>query len=58
MPVTPVKLVPGQPVETREAALLVAGIRVPGRYKFQLVVIDDLGRESAPNTCAVVVRPG
>ena len=56
MPPAPVTLVPGQPFETQESVLLVAGLRRPGRYVFQLVVVDDRGLESEPNQCTVVVR--
>lgn len=58
MPAAPVTLVPGHPVSTPEPLLLVAGLHAPGLYTFQLVVIDDVGLESAPGRCTVMVHPG
>ena len=41
-------LAPGQPFTTGDPRLLVENRLKPGRYRFQLVVIDDGGLESDP----------
>lgn len=48
-------LTPGQPVTVAEPHLLVENPFKPGRYKFQLVVIDEAGLESDPAGLVVTV---
>ncbi|MBX3081432.1 MAG: hypothetical protein KF716_07325 [Anaerolineae bacterium] len=49
------KFKPGEPIVTEEPFILVdAGLK-PGRYVFQLVVVDDEGNESAPDRVQIVV---
>jgi len=46
---------PREPVETREPTVRVdPGLR-PGVYRFQLVVVNELGRASTPDVITVVV---
>ena len=46
---------PNKPIITREPAVKVdEGLR-PGRYRFQLVVEDDEGNRSLPDTKIVIV---
>jgi len=49
-------LAPGQPITTGEPRLLVENPFAPGRYRFQLVVIDDSGLESDPAELIVSVH--
>lgn len=49
------RFVPGQPVRSRQAMQLVENPFDPGRYRFQLVVVDRDGRESEPAELAVTV---
>jgi hypothetical protein len=53
-----VTLKPNTPVDTAVPALQVAGMALPGKYTFQLVVIDDLGNVSKPATFTVSVTAG
>ena len=49
------QFVPGTPVVTREPVVTVdAGLR-PGRYVFQLVVVDDQEQQSAPDQRIVTI---
>jgi hypothetical protein len=54
-------LTPGKPFTVAEPRLLVENQFAPGRYRFQLVVVDDGGLESDPAELVVavhdVVRP-
>jgi len=54
-------LTPGKPFMVSEPRLLVENQFAPGRYRFQLVVVDDGGLESDPAELVVsvhdVVRP-
>ncbi|MBE9063956.1 hypothetical protein [cf. Phormidesmis sp. LEGE 11477] len=43
-----VKLVPGKPIQTKTAQIVVDPGIPPGRYRLTLVVIDDSGSESRP----------
>ena len=47
---------PNVPVLTQTPAVAVAGTIPPGRYVFQLVVIDDLGFVSLPFELPVTVQ--
>lgn len=51
---------PGEPIETEEPTVRVEvdpqRPLAPGRYTFQLVVVDDSGNESAPDSVTVIVR--
>jgi hypothetical protein len=49
-------LSPGQPITIREPLLLVENQFAPGRYLFQLVVIDEAGLESDPAQLVVAVH--
>jgi hypothetical protein len=50
---------PDQPIETEEPFVRVETTNlVPGRYRFQLVVIDKLGNLSAPDEVTVTIREG
>ena len=49
-------LAPNKPVRSAEPQLLVENQFEPGRYRFQLVVVDDSGNESGPNELVVQVR--
>ena len=51
-------LAPGEPLRRREPELLVENRLAPGRWLFELVVVDASGRESAPARLAVEVREG
>lgn len=50
---------PNAPVETREPKVEVSmtgdGVLRPGRYRFQLVVVDDSGNQSAPDVVDVLI---
>ena len=49
---------PGQPIETDDPVILVEMGRTPlpkGRHTFQLIVVDDDGLQSAPDTREVIV---
>lgn len=49
------KFEPNKPIETREPVIEVdPGLR-PGRYRFQLVVVDDEGNQSLPATVVVSI---
>ena len=48
---------PNVPVETREPVVVVEPPLSPGRHRFQLVVVDDRGRESEPAFVVVLVKP-
>lgn len=48
-------LSPGKPVTVREPVLLVENEFKPGRYRFELVVTDTAGLESAPAEIVVSV---
>jgi len=50
-------LTPGTSVSVPTPQLLVENRLAPGRYRFQLVVIDDSGHASAPATLVVTVNP-
>lgn len=50
-------LTPGKPHTVREPELLVENQLAAGRYRFQLVVIDDGGLESDPAELVVTVQP-
>lgn len=51
--------VPGQPVVTNTPTVKVDPGLEPGKYRFELVVVDREGRRSAPDAAVVVVfRPG
>jgi hypothetical protein len=45
------------PVETQEPRVLVEGRFAAGSHRFQLVVIDQDGRQSAPDFAVVRVLP-
>jgi len=51
--------VPGQPIATPDSSIEVTVSPVaplaPGRHRFQLVVVDDSGNESAPSVTEVIV---
>jgi hypothetical protein len=51
--------IPGQPVATPSPTIEVTvsptAPLAPGRHRFQLVVVDDSGNESAPSVAEVVV---
>ena len=49
-------LTPGKPVTVSKPQLLVENELAAGRYRFQLVVIDDGGLESDPAELVVTVR--
>ena len=49
-------LVPRKPVTIREPQLLVENKLPPGRYRFELVVIDDAKNESDPAQLVVTVQ--
>lgn len=51
-----VTLTPGQPVTTIKPVILVENELPAGQYRFQLVVTDEAGLESAPAELLVVVR--
>ncbi len=53
-PVT-ISLTLNKPVETPQPDVIVANLGAPGTYNIELVVIDDLGRESAPGKFRVTV---
>lgn len=49
-------LTPRKPLTVREPQLLVENQFPPGRYRFQLVVIDDGNLESDPAELVVIVH--
>jgi hypothetical protein len=49
-------LSPGTPVTLEQPQLLVENKLPPGRYRFQLVVLDDSGNESDPADLIVSVQ--
>jgi hypothetical protein len=49
-------LPPGQPVTVDQPVLLVENDLAAGQHRFQLVVVDDGGLESAPAELLVTVR--
>ena len=49
-------LTPGKPITVKDPHLLVENQFTPGRYRFQLVVIDEGGLESDPAELVVTVR--
>ena len=49
-------LTPGKPVTVAQPELLVENDLAAGQHRFQLVVIDDGGLESAPAELLVTVR--
>lgn len=50
------KFFPNKPVETRTPKVVVdAGLK-PGRYRFELVVVDDQGNKSKPSSIIVEIR--
>jgi hypothetical protein len=51
------RFLPNQTVETSLPVVTVdAGLR-PGRHRFRLVVVDDLGNRSEPDEIVVTVAP-
>ncbi|MCP5152192.1 MAG: hypothetical protein H6983_23830 [Ectothiorhodospiraceae bacterium] len=54
------KFVPGEPVTTETATVEVTqsleDFLPPGRHRFQLVVEDDAGNRSDPDTVDIIVR--
>lgn len=46
-----------QPVSSSKPRLVVQNKLPPGRHRFALVVVDEHGRESAPDICEVTVQP-
>ena len=48
-------LTPGKPVTIDKPMLLVENKLSPGRYRFQLVVTDSAGNDSAPSELVVTV---
>lgn len=51
------KFISDQPIETKEPQIVVDPGLKPGVYRFQLVVIDEQGNESAPAEIQVQIRP-
>lgn len=49
-------LIPRKSVTLKDPVLLVENQFPPGRYRFQLVVIDDGNNESDPAVLTVIVR--
>ena len=49
---------PGKTVQSREPTVRVDTLLEPGRYRFQLVVIDDQRNASEPAELTVSVRSG
>lgn len=49
-------LTPGKPIEQAGPRLLIENRLKPGRYRFQLVVTDTAGLESAPAELVVTVN--
>lgn len=51
---------PGQTIETEEPRIQVEineeNPMQPGRYTFQLVVVDDSGNESLPDSVDIIIR--
>jgi hypothetical protein len=52
-----VTLTPGKTVSSRDPDLLVENVLAPGRWRFQLVVVDDEKNESEPVELVVQVDP-
>ena len=50
------RFVPGRAVVTDDPVVEVEGPLPPGRHRFQLVVVDELGNESEPAVVVVMVR--
>lgn len=48
---------PNVPVETMRPTVVVDGGLEPGRYRFQLVVVDAAGNRSRPAYAVVTVAP-
>ena len=51
-----VRFVPDTPITTDVSNVVVDGGLLPGRYVFQLVVVDEQGNESRPDERIVVIR--
>lgn len=51
---------PNRPITTTEPVVRVDGGLPPGRYRFQLVVVDDDGTSSLPSERIITIleRPG
>ena len=50
---------PNEPVETQEPFVKVENVLKPGTYRFQLVVVDDQGKQSpAVEKVVKIVRTG
>lgn len=47
----------GRPVDSDAPRLVVHHTLPPGRHRFELVVVDDRGRVSAPDVWIVTVLP-
>lgn len=52
------KFTPGEPIATDISRIVVETELPPGRYRFQLVVVDEQGQESLPDIQTVVVSRG
>ncbi len=50
------RLIPGRPLETREATLEVMASAAPSVCKFQLIVMDNAGNFSPPVSAEVIVK--
>jgi len=49
------EFIPNKPIETKTPKVVVdAGLK-PGRYQFQLVVVDDQGNSSKPSSIIVEI---
>ena len=53
-----VRFVPDMPIATDAPSVAVDGGMLPGRYVFQLIVVDDEGNESRSDEQVVVVSLG
>ena len=53
-----VRFVPDTPITSDVSNIVVDGRLLPGRYVFQLVVVDEQGNESRPDERTVVIRLG
>lgn len=42
---------------TSEPLIVVRGLLVPGKYRFQLVIVDEAGISSQPATVSIIVTP-
>jgi hypothetical protein len=47
----------GQTLETRAPTIVVDQGLAPGRHRFQVVVFDEAGHRSKPDTVAVEIQP-